>query len=286
MRHALRIAIVLAVLVIAEPALAATRNVSIRPNGFVPTRVVVNAGDTVRWTNNDTVNRQVVSNSGHFVSRVLRPRQTYQFTFSVAGTYRYHDGLKPAQTGTVVVQGPPPSVSIAASDGDIEFGTGIHLAGVISSREPNRMVRIFGQPSGQASFVEVATVTTTTGGVFDTAVAPTSITNYYAQWGARRSAVIAVQVRTKLTLTRRAGFFIAKATAGRSYNRRWVFIQRRNAFGQWITLKRVFLNASSAQRFKTRLPRGKSLLRVLMPSEQAGPGYLGNVSRTFVFRRP
>ena len=45
----------------APQALAATVGVSITRAGFVPQTVNVRVGDTVTWTNNDTITHQVVS---------------------------------------------------------------------------------------------------------------------------------------------------------------------------------------------------------------------------------
>jgi hypothetical protein len=52
-----------------------------------------------------------------------------------------------------------------------------------------------------------------------------------------------------------------------------------------VTLKKVTLNSSGAQRFKVRLPMGLSRLRIAMSINQAGAGYLGAFSRTIQFRR-
>ena len=41
-----------------------------------------------------------------------------------------------------------------------------------------------------------------------------------------------------------------------------------------------------AQRFRVRLPHGRSLLRVYMTTNQAGSGYVFSASPTLSFRRP
>ena len=61
-------------------------------------------------------------------------------------------------------------------------------------------------------------------------------------------------------------------------------IQRFNAFGQWVTLKRVKLNSSGAQRFKVALPKGLNRLRVAMSVNQAGAGFAGGFSKTILWR--
>ena len=109
---------------------------------------------------------------GLFASAVLRPGQTYTRTFNQGGTYRYHDGLEPAERGTVVVKGPPPSVSIGATAPIVTYGTGIALAASSRRKLPNETVEIYAQPYGQASYALVATVLTGTGGVWSYATKP------------------------------------------------------------------------------------------------------------------
>src|SRR3712207_5307306 len=92
------------------PASAATRVVDIRAAGFFPGSLTITAGDTVTWRNRDTVNHQVSSDTGAFISPILRPNQTWSYTFTNPGTYRYRDALQPNDRGTVIVRDPPASV--------------------------------------------------------------------------------------------------------------------------------------------------------------------------------
>jgi hypothetical protein len=64
-----------------------------------------------------------------------------------------------------------------------------------------------------------------------------------------------------------------------------VLLQRRSAFGQWVTIKRIRLGAGSQEVFRASLPRGTSMLRISMSVNQAGAGYLGGFSRTIVYHR-
>ena len=58
----------LTALAVAAPAQSATINVRIAKTGFSPSSVRINFGDTVKWTNTDTANHQVVANNGLFAS--------------------------------------------------------------------------------------------------------------------------------------------------------------------------------------------------------------------------
>jgi plastocyanin len=283
MRKALLLVVSIVALCVGAVALAAvTRVVAIQPAGFNPATRTIQTGDTIRWRNDDTVNHQVIADNGHFASPVLRPRQTYQRVFNTAGTFRYRDALEPAERGTIVVQGPPPSVAIAASIPAVFYGAGVRLTGLISSGNANADVSIWAQPFGQASYVKVADLKTTTGGAYDWSTVPTVLTNYQARWGNRSSAVVAVGVRPRVTLIRRAPWFVTSVKAGRSFSRRYVYVQRKSSLGQWVNRKKVVLGSSGAKRFLMDLPRGRHVLRVFLTTNQAGTGYIWSHSRTIV----
>jgi plastocyanin len=109
----------------ASTAGAATTTVSITKTGFKPQIVGVNVGDTVTWTNQDTVNHQLVADAGAFTSPVLKPGQSFSFTFTKEDGYPYRDKLNESLRGSVNANGPgdvsatqvgfePKTVSIAA----------------------------------------------------------------------------------------------------------------------------------------------------------------------------
>lgn len=270
----------------AVASLTALKTVQIRSTGFAPRTVTVAGGDTVRWRNVDTVNHQVVANNGSFASGQIGPTKTYSRRMDVPGTYRYHDALRPALKGTVKVTGLPPSVSIGASVPIAVYGTDIHVAGVISPAAVGDTVTVFAQPFGQLSFVEIGRVLTTTNGVWDLIVQPQLLTMYKATWKGKESAVIQVAVSPRLTLQRVGRWFVARAQGGKSFGRRWVYAQRLNRFGEWVSLKKVTLNSQGAQRFRLKtLTSGRHRLRIFMTTNQAGTGYFSGTSPVLSFRR-
>jgi plastocyanin len=265
---------------------AVTRVVAIKADGFSPVTRTIQTGDSIRWRNDDTVNHQVVADNGSFASPVLRPKAAYTKMFTTAGTYRYRDALEPAERGTIVVQGPPPSVSIAASAPTVFFGgAGVRLAGTISSQAANQDVSVWAQPYGLTSFVKVADLKTAAGGAWDWSTTPSVLTNYQARWGSRTSLTVQIGVRPRLTLIRRAPWFVTSAKAGHSLAGHWVYIQRKSALGQWVNIKKVRLGSTGARRFQLKLPRGRSLLRAFLTTNQAGTGYLWSNSRSLVVRK-
>jgi plastocyanin len=270
----------------AVAALTALKTVNIKATGFAPKTVTVAGGDTVRWKNVDTVNHQVVANSGAFASGQITPTHTYSKRLDTPGTYAYHDALHPTLKGTVKVTGAPPSVSIAASLPIAVFGSQIHVSGAVSPAAVGDTVSVYGQPWGQMSFVKLADVQTTTNGVWDYVVAPQLLTAYKATWKGKTSAVINVAVTPKLSLSRAGRWFVTRAQAARSYSHHWVYVQRLNRFGEWVSLKKVALNSQGAQRFRLKtLPAGRNQLRVFITTNQAGSGYFAGASSVLSFRR-
>jgi plastocyanin len=266
-------------------AFAATKDVAINKGGFSPGTVTVATLDAVRWTNKDTVNHQVVSDTGAFASPILRPNQSFTFTFRASGTYRYRDALEPAERGTVRVTGPPPSVSLAASTGIDTFGTQITLSGQVSSARAGERVEIFSKPYPGTSYVKLAEVLTAENGAWTYPTTPQILTNYQALWRGNRSAEIAVAVRPRVSFGRRTGWFVVTVTGERSFANRVVYLQRLTRFGQWVKVRKVTLGSQSSRRFKSLMPKGSSRLRIFMTVNQAGAGYLGGMSSVLVFRR-
>jgi plastocyanin len=283
MRKALLLVTSILALAAGAVALAAvTRVVAIKPAGFSPATRTIQTGDSIRWRNDDTVNHQVVADNGHFASPVLRPKQTYTRLFNTSGTYRYRDALEPAERGTIVVQGPPPSVSIAASQGTVFYGGAIRLTGFISSGATNQLVEIWSKPFGQSSPVKVADLRTVTGGGWDFPTIPKVLTEYYARWGSRQSVTVAVGVRPRITFNRRAPYFTVSARAQTALAGRWVYVQRRSALAQWVNIKKVQLGDTGAKRFRMTLKPGRNVLRIFMTTNQAGSGLLWSHSRTLL----
>lgn len=80
-------------------------DVKISGYAFSPKSLTINAGDSVVWTNEDSVSHTVTSDSGsELSSSFLSKGQTYSHTFSQKGTFSYHCSPHPGMKGTIVVQ--------------------------------------------------------------------------------------------------------------------------------------------------------------------------------------
>jgi plastocyanin len=266
----------IAVLGLALPAqsLAATISVTINASAFAPKSVTINQGDTVKWTNADKVNHQIVANKGAFASGILRPGQTYSFTFTTSGGFAYHDALHPSVSGAVYVKGPPPQVSVGVSEPIVTYGEQTMISGTVSSQKANEQVLVLAQPYG-SSAQQIATLMTGAGGAFFYTTAPTMYTTYSVRWKSVTSQTLTVQVRPNLTLTRTTSTrLFAKIAAAPSFAGRTIYLQRRSKFGQWVTVERLKLGPNSGRIFKAPHVKGTSTYRVYMTTNQAGTGYL------------
>ncbi len=86
-----------------------------------PSHLVIQAGDTVTWTNRDAERHRVRSREGpvEFDSGNLDTGQSFSFTFSAEGSYPYHDDRDREDAdyhGTIVVGGLPVDPDTPAPD--------------------------------------------------------------------------------------------------------------------------------------------------------------------------
>ena len=275
------------VLVGAVPAGAATtKTVKIFGSAFSPKSVTITAGDTIRWVNRDNENHQIYAIHREFDSAILKPNQSFSFTFKAAGTYAYKDELHPKTLrGTIVVKGAPPTLTLAASAKFVVAGDKLTLTGIVSNHQAGEQVSIFYQPYPAPNALQRAVVLTTTGGAFSFDVAPGILTTYQATWKGAFAAPATVQVQPRLTLGRN-GAWIIHAYGGHGLAGRDVQFQRLNiAPGQWVTLKKVQLNSRSAARVTVTLPKGLNQLRLAMSVNSAGAGLLGGISPVLNWRQ-
>lgn len=109
----------------ANPGASAPITISI-PSGamnlgseaFGTNPLMITAGQTVTWTNNDSVTHTVTSDDGVFDSGLLPPGMSFSHTFNVPGTFNYHCNIHTTMTGSIEVSSaasPTPSPSASVS---------------------------------------------------------------------------------------------------------------------------------------------------------------------------
>jgi hypothetical protein len=240
----------------------------------------VSVGDTVTWHNADTATHQIVADDGSFASPVLQSDQSYSHTFASAGKEKYHDSLAKTHMGTITVTGAAPAITLSPGQSTIVYGSGTTLSGSISSNLASEPVTLSAQAYGKST-QSIAQVTTSTSGNYQFSVSPTIQTAYQSHWRTADSPTLTVNVAPRIGFSRSGRLFIAKATSDLTYSGHFVWMQRHYSYG-WKSVKRVFLGANSRAVFTYKTPRGRTMLRLVMPSGQVGAGYVTGLSRTII----
>jgi plastocyanin len=279
-------ALLVSTLVLAAPAWTSTKadeTVRITATGFEPATARIVRGDTVTWTNADTVDHRIVSTNPAFRSPVLGPGESFSFRYTRRGSFVYRDALKPGVRGMVNVSPTGPLVvTMQRGKRIVTFGGSTSVFGSISNGRSGETVTVV------ASAYRLGTTThrvTTDEGAWELVVRPRIRTLYRATWRNRESqAEPAVFVRPRVSLAvrnRRIGRFTTKVAAAYSYAGKRVRLLRDVGAGTWKTVRFVRLGRGGTATFRARLPR-VARVRVVVP---ASPGYLDGSSAAVTVRR-
>ena len=273
-------------------ATAATVTVSITKGGYVPKAVSIAVGDSVQFTNTDTVPHQVVFKKTGGVTcapnpLVLQPAQSGTCTFGNAGAYSYSDPNARGNTfrGTVTVSGVPPAdtLTLAVKPQLVVYGGKATLAGTLSNQKVGENVEVLAEPCGQTAATKVTTVQTTTGGAFTAVVQPLTNTVYTVKVKNTTSPAVSAAVRPRLRLRKLAPHrYSLRAFAAASFAGKYATFQRYNgALERWVKVRRVLLRANatgvtptiiSSVSFRSAItPRLK--VRAVLPQLQVGSCY-------------
>lgn len=82
--------------------------VTIDDFSFLPAGLTIEAGQTVRWTNEDGPTHTATAdegNGGEFDSGNISTGDAFEHVFDEPGTYPYHCNIHPSMTGEIVVSG-------------------------------------------------------------------------------------------------------------------------------------------------------------------------------------
>jgi len=92
------------------PAAASTHTVLIKQYAYTPASLTVDEGDTVTWTNQDTVQHDVMITAGPAMvhSPMLSKGQSWSHTFGAAGSYSYVCSVHPDMVASITVRAAAP----------------------------------------------------------------------------------------------------------------------------------------------------------------------------------
>lgn len=85
-------------------ATVATNQVQMQNMAFSPNNITIKTGETVVFTNNDSVDHTVTANNNSWDSGNLKAGGTFSHTFDTAGTFSYHCTYHTNMTGQIIVQ--------------------------------------------------------------------------------------------------------------------------------------------------------------------------------------
>jgi plastocyanin len=285
MRKVLIGAVALVVLALGSTALAGSAGVTITSAGFTPANVSVQSGDSVSWTNSDTVAHQVsVSNSTCKLD--LQPSQSSSCAFPTAGTFTYTDPSASGFNGTVTVAENSRAVTLAASRTLNIFGDAVTLSGTVSSKAAGEQVTVNSRPAGLPE--ARTTVTTTTGGAWTLLVQPRVKTSYQAAYDTVSSSALTVQIRPRITLQKvgRHQYLIvvlaARSMAGKQVNITRFIPARGYVAFKSATLQGLSRTPTTSVSYFTTFVNLGTKLRIFMTAGQVGADYLDGHSNFIV----
>ena len=275
MRKFLLAAVALVVLAAGSSALAGSAGVDITSAGFNPQSVSVQSGDSVSWTNKDTVRHSVVF-TGTPCALVLDPSQSSSCSFPTPGTFSYDDPTS-GHSGTVSVAPNSRAVTLAASRNVGIFGDAMVLSGTISSKAAGQHVTVSATPaSGPAYSYDVVTGAN---GNWTLQIQPRARTTYRASWDTATSPAVVVNLRPRLTFQKVGRHqYLVVVLAAHSMAGKQLDIARRIG-GRYVvyrhaTITSIARTSTTSVAYFVTFVRPGTHLRAFLPKSQVGSDYL------------
>jgi plastocyanin len=281
----------------ARTAAAATQTVTISKTGYKPTAVSITVGDSVLFSNTDTVAHTVTFKAATGLQcgtngvLTVQAGQSASCTFSTAGKFSFSDPTNKGKQfrGTVTVA-PPFVTGFAATPKAVVFGGKLTLAGALASQQSGQSVQLVAQQCGATAPTTLATVTTTTAGAFRYQTQPLKQTAYSVKLRNSASSVVTATVLPRLQLSKVGRHrYRVKVSAADSFAGKRVSFQRyRPAVKRWRSVKGVLLKASttgvaptvvSTATFRSSIA-ARQRVRVVITQKAVGTCYAASHSNT------
>jgi len=183
--------------VAAPPSLADSaaeqRNVDIPGTSFSPDALRVLVGDTVTWTNHDTMTHTVTADHDEFDSGRLEPGAHFAHTFLQPGVYRYHCRIHRFMHGEIDVY----AVALLGPNRSVRLGSTVTLSGLVPG-DARSVGLEQEQPDG--SYESVASASPEEDGSFSFPITVSGPARFRARAGDRLSDPVAVQPQPPVTM--------------------------------------------------------------------------------------
>jgi len=85
-------------------AIPAANEIKIQAMAFIPQMLTISVNSTVKWKNLDGIAHTVTSDNASWDSGNIPAGDTFKFTFTSIGTFKYHCTIHPSMTGTIIVE--------------------------------------------------------------------------------------------------------------------------------------------------------------------------------------
>jgi len=183
----------------------------------------------------------------------------------------------------------PERVTLSARPTSLRWSQPATLFGAISSSKADEEVTLQAKDCGQKTFTGVAAILTHAGGSYSTDFGRAINSTIRAVWNGEASPPIVLKQQPSVFIRKRDDGRIAIGIGSRwTFWHKHVLLQRRVG-SRWVTVKRVLLTDSFAHagtgstvvlgEVRPGVPRG-SVLRAMLPADQAKPCYLPAASDT------
>jgi plastocyanin len=274
---------------------ATTTTVTITKAGYVPSAPKINQGDSVQFTNSDTIAHQIVFKTMTGITcapspLVLQPGQSGSCTFQTAGSTTFSDPNAKGSTfrGTVTINSSAPAetLTLVSSLHGVVYGGHTTLSGVLSSHKVGENVDVLALGCGTNGAVKVATVQTTTNGAFSVSVQPLLNTSYTVKVRNTTSAAAPVTVRPRLHLSKTAAHrFAPRVSASTTFAGKYTSFQRYTG-SHWVYVRTALLRSNTTgvlpsvittASFTSAIRTGVTV-RAVVGQAQVGSCYLPGIS--------
>ena len=281
----------------ARSAATSSQTVTISKTGYKPTAVSNFVGDTVVFSNSDTVAHTVVFKQATgfhctaVLPLVLPASKSASCTFTTAGKFNFSDLTQKGKNyrGTVTVS-VSPTTSLTVRPATVAYGAKVTIAGTLTDKQSGESLKVMALQCGTTSSTTLATIKSTTGGAFSYQAQPLRGTAYSLQVKNANSTTVSARVVPLMRLGKVARHqYTVHVSAAQSFAGKVATFQRYSKVKKrWVKVKRVVLQADatgvaptviSSATFKSGI-KAKQRVRVTLGAKQVGSCYLAGRSNT------
>jgi len=173
------------------------------------------------------------------------------------------------------------STTLTATTGRTICCQRVHLSGTVSPAKGGEPITILAREFDAIASLPIANTTTDANGNWSLIVTPMIQTSYTAQTRTSTSEAVTVAVHARVGFGVSGNTFSAKVTGRDSFAGSVAWFQMQTATGGWHRIALVVINQFSVAKFHVALKKGHTYkLRIYLPQQQAGPGYLDGTSHS------